>query len=97
MEADDAAAPMQTEQKAKIFAALADPTRLRLVELLIEYGELSGTQMAEKAGISPALTSHHWRILHEAGLITRRKAGQTTYCSLNRAALATTFHALLQE
>jgi len=77
-----------TEDRAKVFAALADPTRLRLVELLVRHGELSGSELAERAGISLALTGHHRKILKEAGLIASRKVGQTTYCALDRGPLA---------
>ncbi len=75
------------ERRARIFAALSDPTRLRIVELLAERGEMSGSELAEALGISLALYSHHSRTLVEAGLIRRRKRGQTGYCSLDRAVL----------
>ena len=73
-----------TEQRAKIFAALSDPTRLRIVELLVERGELSGSEIAGRLGISLALFCHHSRTLAEAGLIQIRRDGQTKYNSLNR-------------
>lgn len=70
-------------QRAKVFAALSDPTRLRLVELLAERGEMTGSALAEMLGISLALHCHHTKILTEAGVVHKRKEGQTTYCSLN--------------
>lgn len=76
------------EAKARVFAALADPTRLRLVELLSGEDELCGTQIAERAGISMALLSHHWKILTEAGVVDRYRRGQRQYCTLNREVLA---------
>lgn len=85
------------EQRAKVFAALSDSTRLRLVELLLAHGRLSGSELAEKAGISLALLSHHWKLLNDAGLITRQKIGQTTYCSVNRAVLNDVFAGLLHQ
>ena len=45
---------------------------------------LSITKQAEGLGISLALYSHHSKTLVEAGLIKRRKQGQTGYCSLDR-------------
>ncbi len=71
-------------RRARIFAALSDPNRLRIVELLAERGEMSGSELAEGLGISLALYSHHSKTLVEAGLIKRRKQGQTGYCSLDR-------------
>lgn len=76
-----------TEKQAKIFAALGDPTRLRMVQLLVKQGEMSGSEVASQAGISLALFCHHSKILVEAGLIQIRKDGQTKYSSLNWAVL----------
>ena len=76
-----------TEQRAKIFAALADPTRLRIVELLAAEGELSGSQIATQLDISLALFCHHSRTLVEADLLQVRRDGQTKYNSLNQTLL----------
>ena len=76
------------ERRAKVFAALSDPNRLRIVELLRDREELCGKEVAGALGISLSLYSHHARALREAGIITRRKRGQTGYCSLDRELLA---------
>ena len=75
------------EQRAKIFSALSDPTRLRIVELLAENEEMSGSEIAAQVGISLALFCHHSRTLLEAGLIRVRKEGQTKYNALNQEIL----------
>ncbi len=76
-----------SEQRTKIFAALSDPTRLQIVELLTVCEEMSGSEIADKLGISLALFCHHSKTLSEAGLIKQRKEGQTKYNSLNRELL----------
>ena len=76
------------ERRAKVFAALSDPNRLKIVELLMEREEACGKEVAEALGISLSLYSHHAKALGEAGIITRRKRGQTGYCSLDRELLA---------
>ena len=76
------------EWRARIFAALSDPTRLRIVELLASCDEMSGSEIADRLGISLALYCHHSKLLVEVGLIKRRKEGQTKYSSLNRELLA---------
>ena len=76
-----------SEWRARIFAALSDPTRLRIVELLAAHDEMSGSEIADKLGISLALYCHHSKQLVEVGLIERRKEGQTKYSSLNRQLL----------
>lgn len=83
------------EQRAKILNALADPTRLQMVDLLRERGEMSGTDLSEQLGISLAMHCHHSKILAEAGVVQKRKEGQTSYCSLNRALLGECLRMLL--
>ena len=75
---------VDTNTRSKIFAALSDPTRLRLVDLLAANDELAGAEIAKRLDISLALCCHHLRILEESDVIRKRKQGQTTYCSLIR-------------
>jgi ArsR family transcriptional regulator len=91
-----AIAKTDTEQRAKIFAALADPTRLKIVELLAAQGEMSGSEIASQSEISLALFCHHSKILAEAGLVQARKDGQTKYHALNRELLSTCFASLVK-
>ena len=65
------------ERRAGVFAALADPTRLGILELLDERGEMSRSELAQALGISLALYSHHSKTLVEVDLVRRRKRGQT--------------------
>lgn len=83
-------------RRAKVFKALADPCRVRIVELLSRQGELCGTQLADAMGVSIALLSHHWKVLEGAGLISKRKVGQHSYCVLNRELLAETVRGLVE-
>jgi ArsR family transcriptional regulator, arsenate/arsenite/antimonite-responsive transcriptional repressor len=76
------------EQRARVFKALSDPTRLRIVEMLTDREEMCGSEMAEKLGISLALLCHHWSTLEYAGLISKRKEGQTASISLNQGLLS---------
>lgn len=80
-----------TEQRAKLFAALSDPTRLKIVELLAAEGELSGSEISTQLGISLALFCHHSKTLAEAGLLQIRREGQTKYNSLNQDLLLSCF------
>lgn len=84
-----------TEQRAKVFKALSDPTRLRMVEMLSDREEMCGSEIADKLGISLALLCHHWSTLEHAGLITKRKEGQTASISLNHDLLTDCFKTLV--
>ena len=79
------------ESRARVFSALADPTRLRLVEILASEEELCGTQIAHRAGISIALLSHHWKVLSEAGVVIRERRGQKQFCRVDREVLEAAF------
>ena len=67
----------------RIFAALADPTRLRIVALLRAM-ELSVGELAQVLGQSQPRVSRHVRILIDAGLAERRKEGSWVFLSLGR-------------
>ena len=55
--------------------ALADPSRLRLVSLLAASpdGEACVCDLTEPLGLSQPTVSHHLKVLHQAGLLTREK------------------------
>lgn len=57
------------------FAALADPTRRRIVELLAEGDRTAGEIVAEFSMSAPAI-SQHLKVLREANLVTVRVEGQ---------------------
>jgi ArsR family transcriptional regulator, arsenate/arsenite/antimonite-responsive transcriptional repressor len=75
------------ERQAQVFGALGDPIRVRFMRELVANGEQTGTALAERLGISLALLCHHSNILLAAGLVAKRKAGQTTHYRANRAML----------
>jgi len=72
-----------SKQALKVFKALADPIRYRIVKLLIERGELGCSDFAEVFDISAPAMSHHYRILENADLVSTRKSGQHVFLSLN--------------
>ena len=80
-----------TEQRARVFKALSDPTRLRMVEMLSKCKQMCGSEIAEHLGISLALLCHHWTTLEHAGLVVKQKHGQTASISLNKQLIADCF------
>ena len=64
------------------FAALADPTRRRIVELL-SAGERSAGEIVEEFDVSAPAISQHLNVLREAGLVTTRAEGQSRIQALN--------------
>jgi DNA-binding transcriptional ArsR family regulator len=56
-------------------AALADPTRRRIVEMLAQR-ELSAGEIADRFALTAAAISQHLRALREAGLVRVRAEAQ---------------------
>ena len=66
------------------FAALADPTRLQIVELLSESDELPAGRIAESfPSLTRAAVSRHLRLLEDAGLVSVRPSAQQRLYRLN--------------
>jgi ArsR family transcriptional regulator len=57
------------------FAALADPTRLEMLALLLSHDELCVCDFVEGLGITQSKASRHLRTLYHAGLLDDRRAG----------------------
>lgn len=67
-------------------AALADPTRRRIVELLAARDRTAGELVAKFEVSAPAI-SQHLNVLRTAGLVATRVEGRTRVQSLNPAGL----------
>lgn len=65
-------------------AAIADPTRRRIVELLAE-GDRTAGELVQEFDLSAPAISQHLNVLREAGLVTTRAEGQTRIQTLNPA------------
>ncbi len=68
----------------RTFAALADPTRRRMLEQL-SRGELRVTDLAKPHEMSLPAVSKHLGVLEKAGLIERRRSGRVHSLSLRAA------------
>src|SRR5919108_1011660 len=73
-------APTEPELVAKYFRALGDPTRVRILELLREHGELSVSELVERLELSQPNVSNHLACLRWCGfLVTRREHPAVLY------------------
>ena len=71
----------------RAFAALADPTRRKILARLA-LGEATVNELAEPFAISQPAISRHIRVLSEAGLIVQRIEGTKRPCRLAPKALS---------
>ncbi|NLO97127.1 MAG: winged helix-turn-helix transcriptional regulator [Peptococcaceae bacterium] len=71
------------ENKARVFKALCDPNRLRIIEML-QSGERCACEILEDLQIGQSTLSHHMKILCDSGIVDGRKEGKWMYYSLNK-------------
>jgi DNA-binding transcriptional ArsR family regulator len=77
---------------ARIFAALGNEARCRIVELLREAGELRVGDIAAAFEMSLNGVSKHLKILEGAGLLVRRREGTTHFISIRWHGLTAAEH-----
>jgi ArsR family transcriptional regulator len=73
------AAPLAEDEAAelaRVFAALADPVRLRLLSLVAAADEVCSCDLETPLGKSQPTVSHHTKALADAGLVTGEKRGR---------------------
>ena len=63
--------------------ALADETRQRILEMLLEE-EMSVSDIVEAFSMSQPSISHHLSVLKQFGLVTGRKEGKHVFYAINR-------------
>lgn len=79
------------EQEAALFAALADPTRLRLLQLLSRQREghaLCVNALACRLGVSQPAVSQHLRVLKQVGLVRGERRGYRVHYFIDAQGLA---------
>ena len=74
-------------QLLKVFKALSDETRLRILKVLQERDELCVCEIMQALGISESRTSRNLGMLKDAGFVTDRREGLWVHYSLNKEKL----------
>jgi ArsR family transcriptional regulator len=78
----------EAEASAGLFAALADPARVRIVNFVATSDDpVCACHLIEPLGLSQPTVSHHLKRLVDAGLLDREQRGKWAYYSLVRAAV----------
>jgi ArsR family transcriptional regulator len=85
--------PLSAEQSAdlaRVFKAMGDPVRLRLLSLIASHagGEACVCDLTEVFELSGPTISHHLKVLREAGLITGERRGTWVYYRVRPELLA---------
>ncbi len=66
------------QEAAECLRTLAHPTRLRMVQLMLQ-GELTVGEIARACDIPSHMASEHLRMMQHCGLLARRQAGRRIY------------------
>ena len=89
----------KTEEQARVFSALADPTRLKLVKLLFRQPKpeapcrqrhpdaMCVNALAQLLGVSQSAVSQHLRVLKSIGLVKGERCGYHIHYHINRNTL----------
>lgn len=72
---------------ADIFAAIADPTRRRILEMLADYDGYPASDIHNQFHVSPQAISQHLKILREAKLVHVEKKAQQRIYRINTEAM----------
>ena len=67
---------------ADLFSALSDPTRLRIISVLLE-GEMNVGDIASQLAMTESAVSHQLRGLRQLKLVRARKTGRQVYYALD--------------
>ena len=67
---------MRTEPDDQLWSAVGDPSRRRVLDVLVRGGEASASALAGKVPVTRQAVSKHLVVLEEAGLIHRRREGR---------------------
>lgn len=80
----------EAEATAELFKALADPARVRIVNLLATAREpVCACNLNDPLGLAQPTVSHHLKKLVDVGLLEREQRGKWAYFSLKRDAVDT--------
>ncbi|WP_367128627.1 helix-turn-helix domain-containing protein [Saccharothrix sp. HUAS TT1] len=91
--------PSGTVARARVHAALGEPARLAVVELLV-LGDASPGEVGRALGLPSNLLAHHVKLLERAGVVERSRSEgdhRRTYLRLRTAALTDLAPAALRE
>ncbi len=67
---------MTAQADDELWSAIGDPSRRRVLDLLVRHGDVSASWLAGHVPFSRQAVSKHLVVLEEAGLVSRRKQGR---------------------
>ncbi len=78
---------MTPQADDELWSAIADPSRRRVLDLLVSRGDASASWLASQVPFTRQAVSKHLAILEETGLVTRHKQGREVLYQVDAARL----------
>jgi len=72
----------ELEQKARVFALVGDPTRIRMLRLLSKKDKVNVSDIAKEVDMSIACISHHLQLLKDNRIVESERVGNNIYYML---------------
>jgi len=79
-----------------LWSAIADPSRRRVLDLLVEGGDATASSLAQKVPFSRQAVIKHLVVLEHAGLVTRQRDGREVRFRVDPDRLDDASHAMAQ-
>ncbi len=67
---------MRSDSGDELWSAIADPSRRRVLDLLVRGGEATASTLAQQVPFTRQAVTKHLAVLEDARLVTRRRAGR---------------------
>lgn len=67
---------MTAQADDELWSAIGDPSRRRVLDLIVSHGAVSASWLAGRVPFSRQAVSKHLVVLEETGLVSRRKQGR---------------------
>jgi len=87
---------MRTEPDDDLWAAIADPSRRRVLDLVGQRGEASASWLARRVPFSRQAVSKHLVVLEQAGLVSRHRQGREVLYQVDSSRLDEAARALIE-
>ncbi|HEX3099470.1 MAG TPA: metalloregulator ArsR/SmtB family transcription factor [Patescibacteria group bacterium] len=84
------------EQKARIFSLFGDPTRLRILKILLKKKSIKVSDIADGVGMSVACISHHLQLLKDNQLVSAKREGNNVFYQLKSTPLVKSLEPLIK-
>lgn len=88
---------MRTEPDDQLWSAIAEPSRRRVLDLLVGGGEATASELAEHVPFTRQAVAKHLVVLEEAGLVSRRKHGRDVLFRVESARLDEATRAMTEQ